>query len=189
LRVTKAVLCRKHGRETGLNAELEDAKRVYREKCDTLAMVYDTLYKDTVSKWEDRRVTAALSRLCKSTDIVADLGCGTGLFLDIGVPYANYNGYDFSGAMLEQLECKYWKHVKTRKVRTRLWDISTPPPLCLTWQADVLVSLFGACSHSCAEEFSDWFRLLKTPGRFYLMFNAGHGDAVFEFSYQACGIR
>jgi SAM-dependent methyltransferase len=51
---------------------------------DTLAQDYDALYCDPTSQYENSVVWEALRRLDVSDASVLDLGCGTGLLLDLG---------------------------------------------------------------------------------------------------------
>jgi SAM-dependent methyltransferase len=100
---------------------------------------------------------------------VLDLGCGTGLFLDLGFRPREYCGVDLS---LEMLRRAIEKHPGADFC---LGDMADPP----AGPYEVLVSLFGGASQALHVELSDLLRPLRPGGKFCLMvFADGQGDRL-----------
>jgi SAM-dependent methyltransferase len=106
---------------------------------DRFATEYDHLYDGVLSKAEDAYVTARLTEMLKPGDRVLDLGCGTGLFLDLCPDYVSgYTGCDMSTGMLAVAERK-WPTARLLcrdMVKTGLEE-----------SFDAAVSLFGSPSY------------------------------------------
>src|SRR5579864_3816622 len=67
---------------------------------DTIAGDYDQLYTDPVSRYENAVVRSLLARLDLAHSDLLDLGCGTGLLLDMGFQPRRYLGIDVSPEMV-----------------------------------------------------------------------------------------
>lgn len=77
---------------------------------DRVAGVYDSLYRDRKSQAEDALIRRLLHKYVKQDGSVLDLGCGTGLTLDLLGPGLNpvrYIGVDISTPMLRQAREKH----------------------------------------------------------------------------------
>ena len=115
------------------------------EVYDTTADSYDGHYVDAVAEAEHRLVRTALSALLRAMRpgrLVVDLGCGTGLALQILPELApdGYLGLDISHGMLDQARAKYPDH-------RFVWaDLRRPifRPLLNDQPLGLLLSLFGA---------------------------------------------
>jgi ubiquinone/menaquinone biosynthesis C-methylase UbiE len=111
---------------------------------DRIAADYDRLYDDVLSQGENGWVRTRLQKLVRSGDHVLDLGCGTGLGLELlsGVG-AKYVGLDISPAMIARAQQKFG-NVGSASFglgdMARLWDHEAH-------RFDVVISLFGSFSH------------------------------------------
>jgi ubiquinone/menaquinone biosynthesis C-methylase UbiE len=111
---------------------------------DRLAADYDRLYDDVLSQGENGWVRARLQKLVRPGDHILDLGCGTGLGLELlsGIE-ARYTGLDISPAMIARAKQKFG-HVSSASFglgdMARLWDHEAH-------RFDVVISLFGSFSH------------------------------------------
>lgn len=78
---------------------------------DRVASEYDSHYVTPDKLQEDLELTEMIGRIVTEDSIVLDIGCGTGLALDL-VPIApkNYLGIDPSPKMLEIMRSKYPEH-------------------------------------------------------------------------------
>ncbi|HUX34088.1 MAG TPA: class I SAM-dependent methyltransferase [Gemmatimonadaceae bacterium] len=133
---------------------------------DGLADVYDAHFTDPKSLAENRAVARWLRPFVGDARHIVDLGCGTGLLLDLlPVAPAAYHGVDLSAGMLHHARTKHPAH------RFVLGDIERSVPGVADGEADLVVSLFGSLSycdlvaaHRCVT------RLLAPGGRYFLMF-------------------
>lgn len=144
---------------------------------DEIAVSYDGLYTDPVSRYEDEVVRSLLHRLNVNDASVLDLGCGTGLFLDLGFRPCDYLGVDISAEMVAIAEQKHSSHAFL------VGDMATPLPR----RFDVVVSLFGGASQALHVSLPDLLRPLRPGGRFCLMvFADGKGDCTAWRKDRAC---
>jgi len=142
--------------------EQQQVGKVY----DGLADGYDQYHVDGKSLAENAEVAARLRRLVRPGDTVADLGCGTGLLLELcHVPAERYVGLDISAGMLARARQKFPGHAFHEG------DIQDPHPALPGGSVDVVVSLFGSPAYCDAQRVaSQVFRLLRPGGRYFLMF-------------------
>lgn len=144
---------------------------------DTLAPDYDALYCDPASQYENGVVWEVLRRLDVTNADVLDLGCGTGLLLDLGFRPRRYVGVDVSAEMIARARKKYPEHCFT------VGDMAAP----VADTFDVIVSLFGGASQALHVELADLLRPLRPGGRFCLMvFAGGKGDCTDWRRDRAC---
>jgi predicted TPR repeat methyltransferase len=130
---------------------------------DRLAPVYDARYSTPECRRENEQVANELAQSCGGQ--VVDLGCGTGLLIDLlgdRIPADRYLGVDPSPAMREQFHRKHPKYAVALARAEDILPIPRPPEL--------IVALFGAAS------YIDWRTLLRLPqnladpgGRLFLM--------------------
>lgn len=120
---------------------------------DDVAPGYDALYEDPMSHAENlivaQEVATLISTARDSIDSVLDIGCGTGLMLDMahyfGCDNAHYTGVDFSAAMLENFRKKYADRQRTE---TFQGDMNTFDFQALGNQFDLVLSTFGSFSYA-----------------------------------------
>ena len=133
---------------------------------DGLASGYDDFHVDAKSRAENDWVRDRLAaRIGPSTRLV-DLGCGTGLLLDL-LPVApdRYLGIDISEGMLERARAKHPDH---RFVRGDIQNVS--PEL---GRFDLVVSLFGSASYCGLEPFARSVGRLSAEGAGHFLMYCG----------------
>lgn len=139
------------------------------------------MYRDRNSQAEDYLVRAVLLDMLadlmfsKATHPrVLDVGCGTGLFLELfpWMPPPYYRGLDISGEMLGRLRAKFPRHAAS----VERWDMDDGA-WCAGGAADLVVSLYGAPSHSRKPQlFLDRLLCALAPGgRALLMYYTERG--------------
>lgn len=136
-------------------------KQVVRSSYDTLAEHYDEGYlapRDIAENELIRRITRPLT-----SGPVVDLGCGTGLFIDLhNGSVGEYHGFDLSPRMLEHARTKHPSH------RFVEHDMDDPWPI-EDGRAGSVVSLFAFhYSDTPASAISEMVRVLRPGGRFFL---------------------
>jgi SAM-dependent methyltransferase len=136
---------------------------------DRMAATYDTLYSGRRAKAENESVRLLLEplvlRVRGSEGAVLDLGCGTGLFLELFDDLcASYVGVDISEGMLARAEQKFPLRAFVRADMCNIgkWGLQG---------FDLVVSLFGAMSHlpDIAPALESMRRSLRPGGRFFVM--------------------
>lgn len=128
------------------------------EKCyDLVAPHYDACYKDKVSLIEDQTIKILLTPLVFGSSDVLDVGCGTGLYLELfGNVDTDYVGIDPSGGMLDVLYTKFPKaYTQQQKFEEYDADLSN-------W---LVVSLYGGVSYINPKAID-----LSMFGGYFLMF-------------------
>lgn len=107
---------------------------------DKIAQEYDSLFLDEESIRENKEVGAMLSPL---SGLVYDIGCGTGLLIDImpSIAPENYIGVDPSMGMLERFKDKHPEYAD------RLLNIPFEANDDEYKHCDCVVSLFGSISY------------------------------------------
>ena len=138
------------------------AKQLY----DGLAESYDVAHVDSKSLAENRVITRRLRALIGPRDRVADLGCGTGLLLELlDIGPERYVGLDISEGMLRRARTKFPKH------EFQEGNIEGPMPGIASASVDVAVSLFGSPSYCDVEKIAKQVRrILRPGGRFFFMY-------------------
>ncbi len=126
---------------------------------DEIAQVYDSLFNDAESLYENKVVKDMMAPVKGS---VYDIGCGTGLLLEmLDVCPNGYTGIDPSVGMIEEFKRKHPSFSRCLAV-TRFEDDLPGALSCDNW-----VSLFGAVSY--VEK--DFLKGLQTHGKgLFLMF-------------------
>lgn len=136
------------------------------EGYDSLAEVYDSYHRDAKSLAENRWVAAFLRRFLPPEGLVADLGCGTGLLLELHpLESSRYLGVDLSEGMLAFARRKHPRH------RFATGDMRGPIAALPDGAAAAVVSLFGSPSYCELEPLRrEVERALVPGGRYWLMF-------------------
>lgn len=106
---------------------------------DTLAAEYDDHYLRPIDQAENMLLAEVLKPLVDGKRVL-DLGCGTGLLLDLCEP-DGYVGIDVSQPMLDRLTAK---HPGVGVVHADLTDPDAFPILSRFGQFDIVTSLFAA---------------------------------------------
>lgn len=140
---------------------------------DTIAGIYDNLFRDDVSLRENKEVIAMIP----DSDNVLDIGCGTGLFLEHRQP-KNYVGIDPSSKMLEVLRNKfpaYQDSIINAKFESFLGSTY-----------DLIISLFGVTSYIDPLAINRVLAMLNPGGQYFLMF---YKPGYYPVTYQKAGVN
>lgn len=131
---------------------------------DELALGYDGYHIDAKSLAENRFVADRIKTRVGAATSVLDVGCGTGLLLDlVDIPPDRYLGVDVSEGMLSRAREKHPEH---RFVMTDAQRMSSK-----LGQFDLVVSLFGSPSYCALGSFARAVRGVQTPtGGHFLMY-------------------
>ena len=132
---------------------------------DRLAPEYDRLHRDPTSRAENAAVSFMLHRRIEDDDMVADLGCGTGIALDL-MPHqlaSRYVGFDPAPSMVTEARMK-WPN------RTFIEQPMEHAPY-FVHTVDVAISLFGSLSYVGEPwlAFENMGRIVKPDGRVFVM--------------------
>jgi ubiquinone/menaquinone biosynthesis C-methylase UbiE len=148
-----------------LEPQENEAAAKVRQVYDKLAPIYDEGYADAKSCAENRFVQRLLLRERLVDGDVIDLGCGTGLLLElVDVPPARYLGLDISPGMLERAREKFPGH---RFVEGDMSNLH----LVRDRSFDSAVCLFGAWDY-CLEPSrvaEEARRVLRPGGKLFVM--------------------
>lgn len=137
---------------------------------DLIADRYDYLFQDDFSKKENDYIA---SRLRDIKGKILDIGCGTGLLLDlIHIERDNYTGVDPSKKMLDKFKSKHSKYV-TVNSKFKASDFK---------DVDYYISLFGSISYVEKNELE----LINKDKRMFLMF---YKEDYFPKTYKLTGIE
>lgn len=109
------------------------------EYYNKVSSIYDSLYTDEISIMENNIIKNTLINNINKYDKILDLGCGTGLFLELCYNY-NYIGIDYSDKMIEIARQKYPFNVFIKADIDN--GIDYPDNMF-----DAVVSLFSSASH------------------------------------------
>jgi SAM-dependent methyltransferase len=132
---------------------------------DGLAQKYDSYHRDPKSLAENRWVASVLKRFLPADGLVVDLGCGTGLLLELhALAPERYLGVDLSDGMLALARRKNPAHAFV------LGDMRAVAGLP-DGSASAVVSLFGSASYCELEPVRrEVERVLAPGGRYWLMY-------------------
>lgn len=125
---------------------------------DNLSLNYDDMYMDPGSIQENRRVEGMINY---KRGKVLDIGCGTGLFLDMQ-DCKNYHGIDPAAGMVAELKAKHGEGTTATCTKFEQWRSSE--------KYDLVVALFGAASYVDPEAWSRLDRIMEAGGEYFLMF-------------------
>jgi ubiquinone/menaquinone biosynthesis C-methylase UbiE len=127
---------------------------------DSLAPVYDKKYSTDDCQRENQEIRAMIDYRGGK---VLDIGCGTGLFLELfNIEQNEYIGIDPSGKMLEAAHAKFPGHIFL------VTDFEEFP--CRGKYFDYAICLFGVASYIKPERMGMILSHLKPGGRYFLMF-------------------
>lgn len=133
--------------------------RTIARQYDLIANGYDSFFSDTESVMENREVG---SLIVYSGDSVLDVGCGTGLLLDIiKIAPAKYRGVNPSRGMLSKFVLKHPEYIGSLTYGTIDDNID------LADNCDMIVSLFGSMSYVSDETLEE---LAGKGKKLFLMF-------------------
>jgi SAM-dependent methyltransferase len=137
---------------------------------DTFAEQYDGTYRDAVSRYERETLQRILHRYLKAGSVL-DLGCGTGMFLDLGFrpPPADYLGVDVSEGMVRVARLK---HPGYRFIVADFCSVALP-------SAVNVVALNAPLSYVLDGNL-DFLTELVNPGGRLVVTLYGKGDGVVE---------
>ena len=141
---------------------------------DAIAAQYDSLHKDPKSLQEDLAIAGFLREYVAPGCKVLDLGCGTGLLLELlALQPEDYLGIDHSEKMLEELQSKFPEH-ETKKKAFGAEDLE---------DVDVAVSLFGPISYVDPDLV---FQLVSSGVNYFLMF---YKEDYRPVTYDTCQVH
>lgn len=148
---------------TGIDPALWD--REQRDYWSALAPEYDSFYRSRWSRLENEWTEQQLARLVPSSEaVVVDLGCGTGLGVELlarHISLVNYLGVDISPEMTAR--------TAQHGVATHVGDMDNLT-IVQSGSTDLVVSIFSAVSFSQDPSalFAEVHRVLKPGGTAYL---------------------
>ncbi|MEO1234323.1 MAG: methyltransferase domain-containing protein [Myxococcota bacterium] len=134
------------------------------ETYDELAVGYDDYHVDNKSLAENRFVAGRIAARIDASTSVLDVGCGTGLLLDlIDIPPDRYLGVDVSEGMLQRAKKKHPHHrFVTADAQRMSSDLG---------RFDLVVSLFGSPSYCALGSFARSVQRVQAPkGGHFLMY-------------------
>lgn len=144
------------------------------EPYDAIAPIYDRLWDTPEAEAENR---AVIESLAYTEGSILDIGCGSGLLLDLIQP-RRYLGIDPSTAMLDLLK---WKHPLAETVHST-FEAFYPGAR----RFDLIVGLFAAPSYIEPSALARIPTLLKPGGRYFLMF---YREGYEPETHKAAGVE
>src|SRR5690606_3037682 len=132
---------------------------------DLLADSYDETFRAPRPRYEDDQIVTWLRRDGYLEGNVADLGCGTGLLLDLSrKDHCHYVGIDVSERMIQRAQAKHPLH------RFYVDDMTHMKRLSANCY-DAAISLYGSFSYCLEPEKATMNirRILRHNGRFFVM--------------------
>lgn len=144
-------------------AVIEGAHSYY----DNLSGEYDGMYQGEKCLNENDQVSKLINYQSGS---VLDIGCGTGLAIDLMEP-ESYQGVDPSSGMIQELRAKYGEEVEATCSKFEQWY--SPETF------DYVIALFGAASYVDPRAWSRLNKALSAGGKYFLMFYAPEYEPAY----------
>ena len=140
---------------------------------DCIAEQYDTYFQDEDSKSQDNRILQHLLRFKDKR--ILDIGCGTGLLLEIMELSTNqYLGIDPSKGMLNIMNAKFPNH-ETMVCGFERYGFRR--------SHTAFISLFGSMNYVNPDYFNSQFKFIEDD--YYFMF---YGDEYSPVTYDRAGM-
>ena len=154
-------------------AEPVPEREIVAETYDILAEAYDTSYLDPKDLAENS-VVRRLTRALVETGQVLDVGCGTGLLLELhDVDPTRYLGFDISAGMLTKARAKFPKHRFVQADQEENWP---------NGRFDSVLALFETFNYSLQPELTvrQLADHLWPGGRFFFMVGSTRQPSRFS---------
>lgn len=159
---------------------------------DAVANNYDNLFKDSISQAENLIVKDWIIQIIKESGKkmkICDLGCGTGLCLelitkDLDETEYEYTGIDISSEMINEAKRKFKNKRNASFIQC---DIAEMKLLFENNSFDMVVSLFGSYSH--VPKYKEGLRrisqVLKPGGKLFLMVYSKYSfRSIFDYVFR-----
>jgi SAM-dependent methyltransferase len=146
------------------------------EAYEKVANSYDTFYQSPDDSRENLEIMQMVSSFCSKP--VLDIGCGTGLLLDILPSTKEYLGIDIAPSMLKMAQKKH--SGQGRMWASSVFEFENPENDDLS-----LVSLFGSISYLDEKELQHLSNLCQGKDYFFMHYKDGYAGRITANSIKA----